>query len=261
MPSTGGYSAFVVDGDFDHDGREDVVIQAEQGSWPSYQNQLKAFSPWFEPIELTACVQKPCGGETFRSGSVRNIHWLSAVPPLSGDSSVEIQISLNGGSGPWDTIVSDTPNDGCYQWVVDAGGSPTCRVKVIVNTSVSSVSALSASDFTIIGNSNPPYAPEIDGEIRGTAGEEYEYTFFTMDPEEENISYYVDWDDGTSNGWTDFVPSGTEIVLAHTWEEQGDYIIKAKAKDIHNSVSDWGELEVEMPLSFEFVIRYYFLRG
>ncbi|MCJ7697125.1 MAG: VCBS repeat-containing protein, partial [Thermoplasmata archaeon] len=47
MPAPGYYSAFVVDGDFDHDGREDVVIQAEQGSWPNYQNQLKAFSPWF----------------------------------------------------------------------------------------------------------------------------------------------------------------------------------------------------------------------
>ncbi|MDH7506472.1 MAG: FG-GAP-like repeat-containing protein [Candidatus Thermoplasmatota archaeon] len=160
MPSPGSYSAIVVDGDFDHDGREDVVIQAEQGSWPSYQNKLKAFSPWSEPSELTSLVQTPNGGETFRSGSIRKIRWLSAVPSAQGDSSVEIQISLNGETGPWNTIASGLPNNGCYQWLVDAGGSEYCRIKIIVSTSFSSAYAISQSDFKIIGfnvNAHGPY--------------------------------------------------------------------------------------------------------
>ncbi len=160
MPSPGEFSAFVVDGDFDHDGREDVVIQAAQGSWPSYQNQLKAFSPWFEPIELSALVSSPHGGETFRSGSIRDIRWLSAVPQSQGNSMVEIQISLNGDSGPWNTIISNIPNNGCYQWLVNAGGSENCRIKVIVSTSSSNASTISVSDFKIIGftvDSNGPY--------------------------------------------------------------------------------------------------------
>ncbi|UCF49134.1 MAG: VCBS repeat-containing protein, partial [Thermoplasmatales archaeon] len=118
MPSTGDYSAFVVDGDFDHDGREDIVIQAEEGDWISYQNILKAFSPYQEPSELSALLQSPNGGETLISGSIRKIRWLSGVPPSQGDSTVEIQISLNGESGPWDTIVAGIPNNGCYQWLV-----------------------------------------------------------------------------------------------------------------------------------------------
>jgi hypothetical protein len=175
MPSPGEFSAFVVDGDFDHDGREDVIIQAAQGSWPSYQNQLKAFSPWFEPTELSALVSLPHGGETFRSGSIRNIRWLSAVPQSQGDSTVEIQISLNGNLGPWNTIVSSIPNNGCYQWLVNAGGSENCRIKVIVSTSSSNASAVSISDFKIIGftvNANGPYHGIVNESIQFTGSAE-----------------------------------------------------------------------------------------
>ena len=327
MVANGDYSAFVVDGDFDHDGREDVVIQAEQGSWPSTQNTLKAFSPWLEPTELTALVQKPNGGETFRSGSIRKIRWLSGVPQSQGDSSVEIQISLNGDSGPWDTIVSDIPNNGCYQWLVDAGGSDTCQIKVIVTTSSSSTYAISASDFTIIGfnvdangpyqasageiiqftgsaeNGNPPYlyhwdfgdgdtsdeqnpthsyddygnytvvlsvtdsdditirdstraliidnkppsTPEINGPTSGKPGIEYEFTFVSIDPDDDDDLYYlIDWGDGIEDV-TGFFPSGAEVHASHTWAEKGTYLIKVKAVDLYNAESDWGELSFIAP--------------
>jgi len=96
---------------------------------------------------------------------------------------------------------------------------------------------------------NPPVAPDIDGQTSGTAGEEYEYTFFTTDPENDAISYYVDWGDDTNSGWTDFVASETEITLTHTWDEEGTYTIRAKAKDICDAESDWGTLEVVMPVN------------
>ena len=326
MVANGDYSAFVVDGDFDHDGREDVVIQAEQGSWPSTQNKLKAFSPWLEPTELTALVQKPNGGETFRSGSIRKIRWLSGVPQSQGDSSVEIQISLNGDSGPWDTIVSDIPNNGCYQWLVDAGDSDTCRIKVIVTTSSSSTYAISASDFTIIGfnvdangpyqgsagepiqftgtaeNGNPPYVyhwdfgdgdssdeqnpahsyddygdytvvlsvtdsdditirdstwaviidntppstPEINGPTSGKPGIEYEFTFVSVDPDDDDLYYLIDWGDGIEDV-TGLFPSGAEVHASHTWDEKGTYPIKVKAVDPYNAESDWGQLSFTVP--------------
>lgn len=159
LNSNGGYSAFVVDGDFDHDGREDIVIQAEEGSWPSYQNVLRAFSPWIEPTELTALVSIPHGGETFRSGSVRNIRWLSAVPSSSDDSTVEIQLSINGKSGPWRTIETNMPNNGCYQWLIDACGSEHSRIKIIVSSSKDIASAISLHDFKTIGFNVNPHGP------------------------------------------------------------------------------------------------------
>jgi len=198
MDSDGEYSAFVVDGDFDHDGREDVVIQARKGSWPSYYNQLKAFSPYLEPSELSVSVQKPHGGETYRSGSIRDIRWLSGVPPSQGYSTVEIQVSLNGESGPWGTIASNVPNNGCYQWLVDAGGSETCRIKIIVNTSSSSNFAISDEDFKIIG-----FNADAHGPYYGSIGESIQ---FTGSAENGTLPYEFNWDFGDGNSTSEKNP-------------------------------------------------------
>ena len=89
---------------------------------------MRVYSPWLEPTELSAQVTIPHGGEVFRSGSIRNIRWLSGVPSSQGLSDVEIQLSLNGDSGPWETIAQEMPNNGHYQWVVDASSSDNCRM-------------------------------------------------------------------------------------------------------------------------------------
>ena len=48
--------------------------------------------------------------------------------------------------------------------------------------------------------------------------------------------YYVDWGDN-NNEWTKYCDSGKEIKLKHIWNETGNYIIKAKAEDIHGAES------------------------
>ena len=216
MPEDGGYSAFVVDGDFDHDGREDIVIQAEEDNWPSYQNKLKAFSPYKEPSELSSLVQNPHGGETYRSGSIRKIRWLSAVPPSQGSSTVEIQVSLNGQSGPWDTVVSDIPNNGCYQWLVDAGGSDYCRIKVVVTTESESTYAISASDFKIIGfnvNSHGPYYGEIGESVQ-----------FSGSAENGTTPYDYFWEFGDGNKSDEQNPT-------YTYSNGGNFTVKLSVTD------------------------------
>ncbi len=215
MPSPGGYSALRVDGDIDHDGREDITVQAKQSGFPFYRNQLRVYSPWSEPTELSARVTTPYGGETFRSGSIRNIRWLSAVPPSQGDATVEIQLSQNSASGPWTTIVSGIPNNGCYQWLVDAGGSEYCRIKVIVTTS-SSASAISASDFTIIGfnvDAHGPYLGTIDESVQ-----------FTGSAENGNPPYEYHWDFGDDE-------TSDEQNPAHTYDTHGNYTVVLSVTD------------------------------
>ena len=216
MPSDGGYSAFVVDGDFDHDGHEDIVIQAEENEWFVYQNKLKAFSPYIEPTELSSNLQTPNGGETFRSGSIRKIRWLSAVPLSVGDSSVEIKVSLTGESGPWDTVVSDIPNNGCYQWLVDAGGTKNCRIKIIITTSSDIAYSYSLSDFTIIGfnvYSNGPYFGEIEEPIQ-----------FTGIAENGTKPYKFFWDFGDGN-------ISEEQNPLHNYSENGNYTVILSVTD------------------------------
>jgi hypothetical protein len=93
----------------------------------------------------------------------------------------------------------------------------------------------------------PPDTPIITGPMSGKVGTEYEYSFVSVNPDEDNNSYYIEWGDGSSTDWTTFLPSGVPYFENHTWTQKGTYKIRAKAKDIHGDISDWGELTVIMP--------------
>jgi len=102
-----------------------------------------------------------------------------------------------------------------------------------------------SSGLTVIVN-NPPTIPDIDGPANGKAGTEYDYTFVSTDPDGDQIKYIIDWGDDTTDT-TEFYNSGVDVTVSHTWSEQGDYILKAKAVDEYDGESDWGTLEVTMP--------------
>jgi len=216
MTSPGDISEFLVDGDFDHDGREDVTVIATSGSWPSDHNVMKAFSPWVEPNDLTVLLQSPHGGETFRSGSIRIIHWLSAVPVSQGQSSVDILLSRNGISGPWEPLATDIPNNGHYQWLIGAGGSEHCRIKVVVTTSQDSTVAISDSDFTILG-----FDVDAHGPYFGNPGQVIQ---FTGSADNGNPPYEFLWDFG--DGIT-----STQQNPTHSYASEGNYTVILSVTD------------------------------
>jgi hypothetical protein len=100
--------------------------------------------------------------------------------------------------------------------------------------------------ITIVQNQTPS-TPLITGPSQGKPRISYNYEIESIDPENENISYYIDWGDGTNTGWIGPHPSGQEQTLNHTWNKKGTYTIKAKARDIHDQESNWGILSVTMP--------------
>jgi hypothetical protein len=116
-----------------------------------------------------------------------------------------------------------------------------------IETLVDNVS-LGDSNWYAIDNTQPD-KPTIDGEAEGQINDEYEYVLMAVEPDGHDISYYVDWGDETNSGWTDFVASGTEETLTHTWMEEGDYIIQCKVKDLFDNESEWETLEITMPVS------------
>jgi hypothetical protein len=95
----------------------------------------------------------------------------------------------------------------------------------------------------------PPSPPTITGRINGLVGETYDYDFVSTDPEDSFVSYYVDWGDDTTSGWTELVFSGTIVTISKTWEMEGICTIKAKAKDSNAAESEWGTLTVTIPKS------------
>jgi hypothetical protein len=109
-----------------------------------------------------------------------------------------------------------------------------------------------------------PEKPTITGEKNGRVGEEYEYKFVSTDPNEDEISYFIDWGDNTSTGWTRKLPSGEYYNSSHTWSEKENYTIKAKAKDIYGAESNWATFEVTVPktkvINFQLFLQRFFQR-
>jgi pyrrolidone-carboxylate peptidase len=80
---------------------------------------------------------------------------------------------------------------------------------------------------------NPPTVPVIY-EDNGS------FFICSIDPEDSNIKYFVDWDDGTTTE-TDWYLSGQIVEISHSWSEPGVYQIRAKAMDTLGAESDWSE--------------------
>ena len=87
------------------------------------------------------------------------------------------------------------------------------------------------------GAPNTPTTP--DGPKEGVIDTEYTFTTSTEDPQEDDVYYLFDWDDGTDSGWLGPYPSGSEQSASHSWDEEGKYDVKAKARDENGAESDW----------------------
>jgi hypothetical protein len=86
---------------------------------------------------------------------------------------------------------------------------------------------------------NQPDIPIVTGPINGNAGISHEYNFTASDPDNDTIFYTIDWGDGTSTNWIGPYPSGVQVSWSHSWDTSGTYLVKVKAKDVHDAESGW----------------------
>jgi hypothetical protein len=112
------------------------------------------------------------------------------------------------------------------------------------------VTAYNMIPYTAILNANS--APEIpqrpDGPDEGKPGTVYLFSTMTTDPDGDCIFYQFSWGDGTFSEWVGPFASGEEEGTTHSWDEQGVYEVKVKAKDTFGSESDWSEpFAITMP--------------
>jgi hypothetical protein len=91
-----------------------------------------------------------------------------------------------------------------------------------------------------------PSKPGITGKQRIVGGLNYSYTFVSTDPEEDDIYYKIDWDDGQVTDWLGPYSSDESIALDHKWHEKGEFTIKAWAKDIYGKASSQSNYMVKV---------------
>ncbi|MCD6531548.1 hypothetical protein J7K99_03790, partial [bacterium] len=101
-------------------------------------------------------VTQPNGGETLAVGTNYEITWTSSLV-----DSVKIEYSTDNGSS-WSVVVSSTPSDGSYLWLVPDTPSDQCLIK-ISSTSDSAVNDVSDDVFTIAHPDTYALVGELDG--------------------------------------------------------------------------------------------------
>jgi hypothetical protein len=88
-----------------------------------------------------------------------------------------------------------------------------------------------------------PQTPTLLGPDFGKNDTSYTYTFWALDPDGDDVYYYLNWGDdywfGGAVGWIGPYTSGEMVTLQKTWEEAGNYSVRVKAKDCYDAKSDW----------------------
>lgn len=103
-----------------------------------------------------------------------------------------------------------------------------------------------------VGEPNfPPLQPEKpQGPRSGKPGNTYTFSTSTTDPDGDMVYYMWEWGDETVREWTGPYTSGETATASHVWPEEGSFLIRVKAKDIHGKESEWSEpIAVTMPTS------------
>jgi len=168
--------------------------------------------------------------------------------------------------GPERTIRGGTPansidgtiyfgtSDGGEIIAVNSNGTEKWRMKIGTCESAPAIGEdgtvyTGSSRLYAFGKLDPdaPDAPNIDGPHGGKAGVEYEYTFKSTSPIDNDVFYYIEWEDGKKEKWIGPHDSGKKITIPHIWDEKGNYTIKARAKDTPNLWGPWSEFEVTIP--------------
>jgi len=115
-------------------------------------------------------------------------------------------------------------------------------------------------DYAETNTNRPPIIPCITGPSEGTIHVETHFFFMATDPDADQVSYWIEWGDGTNSGWLGPYASGETITKTHTWTKKGTYNITAKAKDPSGIESDWGTLPITVPYTYNIPFIQFWLK-
>ncbi|UCF11873.1 MAG: DUF2341 domain-containing protein [Thermoplasmatales archaeon] len=166
--------------------------------------------------------------------------------------------------GTSDIRIGTVELDSSYYWyglIDEVRVSNSSRTQAWISTSFNNQN--DPSSFMSFGPeeiaSLAPSAPIINGPLSGTAGKNYSYTFVSIDPNDDDVFYEIDWGDGDIDPWDGPYESNELISKDHIWSEQGEFTIKARAKDVNDNIGEWGTLEVTMPKNKAFNFSFNLL--
>jgi len=142
----------------------------------------------------------------------------------------------------WDFGDGNTSTEQNPKHQYSRDGNYTITLKVWKNDG--SVETISKKITIHTSPNNPPETPKIafNSNINRRPNLFYLFKINSTDPDGDKISYYIDWGDGTTTGWTTrLFDSGENVGFDHSWSESGNYTVKVKAKDNKGGESNWSQ--------------------
>ncbi|MFE3845685.1 C1 family peptidase [Thermoplasmatota archaeon] len=109
--------------------------------------------------------------------------------------------------------------------------------------------SMAEETFAWIQETNqPPSTPTIEGSSEAIKGEYCWYNITFSDPDGSPLYLYAHAFGVESNiWWGPYPPEWGKEFINYCWDEEGDYIVKAKVMDPYGAESDWATLEVTVP--------------
>ncbi len=93
---------------------------------------------------------------------------------------------------------------------------------------------------TVITNQPPDKPDPPSGPTSGEINTWYDFTVVTTDPEGEDVSYQVDFDEQIAD-WGDYHGSGSPVTVSYSWTTPGLYDMAVRAKDVNGNISVWSD--------------------
>ncbi len=93
--------------------------------------------------------------------------------------------------------------------------------------------------ITIRANKLPNIPSVPSGPSSAKLGVVCNFRTSTTDPDDDSVAYQIDWGDGIYSNWSNFIVSGQTCTMSHSWTSEGIYLIKSRAKDIKNAITNW----------------------
>ncbi len=209
---------------------------------------------------LSFAVTSPNGGETWQRGMVRNITWTGAPGLMSQRGSIRLEIPQPACAQSYPTqcmIATQAPyviadnvdlSRGSYQWVVGnimnySGANVTAadgQYKVQICLSSGSQCYESSSLFTITSNvipvTNSPIINGMDAPTALNIGQTGTWTIRATDPQNSQLSYYIDWGDViyavSANAYSPSTQSFTQTTtFTHSYASAGNYTVRATVRN------------------------------
>jgi hypothetical protein len=222
---------------------------------------LQSFSRAPQPLTVTELLT-PCVAAQGASIKVSGIVTNTATGLPLQNATVTVTIPSTGGD--WSTT-TDAVGQYSFSFLAPdmSDDTPTSLPRetgsggVLVSCSDGGLSGYRVQTLTTVTDT-APHAPTIQGSTEGKVNTPIPYAFTFFDPENDNLSYYINWGDGQNTSWVGPGSLQGGLVVDHIYTKRGSYTITAKTMDIYGLESSVGTLQVTMPVDVSSPMFHWF---